>query len=93
MSKDKTVVDEIHELQNKRFKEALRHWPVVELAHGLWVFAEGVALMVTSLYAIYQAHYGHLPIWGRYGLTVAGALVLVPAAAILGKFFRNVGKS
>ena len=87
----KVLVEDIHKLQAKRSKQVIMISAPVQVVKGIWVFAEGIALLITSLYAIDQAHYGHAPLWGKYILTVAGVLVLLPAAHLLGKFFRNVG--
>lgn len=83
----KELVKDIKKLEKKRFWQ-----PFTDVVHGMWIFAEGVSLLVTSLFAIYQAHYSELPTWGAYGLYVAGAFVLVPAALVLAKFFRKVAQ-
>jgi len=90
---DKKLSAELKEVKKARERQALKDSPVYQFVHGLWVFAEGVALLVTAVYAIYQSHYAHLPMWGRDVLVVSGALVLVPAGILLGKFFRQVGKA
>lgn len=89
----KKLVNELHSMQRKSFIENIKKSTPYLIAKGLWVFAGGLALLITSLYAIYQAHYTHMPIWGHWTLTVAGVLVIVPAAILLGKFFTNVGKA
>ena len=92
MSKS-TLTQELHEAGNKRTKDALVNSTPILVVRGLWLFAEGAALLITSLYAIYQGHYGDMPNWGQYILTVAGVLVLIPAALLLAKFFRAASKA
>jgi hypothetical protein len=87
------TIKSIHRLQADKRKQTFRELPIVCVARGLWIFAEGIAQLGLALFAIYQAKYGHFPVWGKYGLVIAGALVLVPAAALLSRFFRNVGKA
>jgi hypothetical protein len=91
--KDDAVVKQLHKISADKRKAAFKTFPVVEAVRGFWLFAEGTALLVTSLYAIYQGHYGDLPVWGKDILTVAGVLVLVPAALLLAKFFRAAAKA
>lgn len=88
----KTVVDEIHDMQKSKRKGVFGNSAPVLVAKGLWLFAEGTAQLSLALFAIYQAHYGNYPLWGKYGLTVAGVLVLVPAALLLARFFRQAAK-
>lgn len=86
------LVKDLHDMQKKDTLDSFKNLPLVQMVKGLFTFTEGVALLVTSLYAIYQGHYADLPKWGAYALTVSGAFVLVPAAMILGKFFRKMGE-
>lgn len=83
----KELVKDIKTMQKQK---ALQ--PVKEFLNGVWVFSEGVALLTTALFTLYQARYTEMPVWGAYTLTVAAALVLVPAAMLLGKFFLRAGK-
>jgi hypothetical protein len=92
-NKETETIKELHKITAARDKATFRNFPIVEIIRGFWLFAEGTALLVTSLYAIYQGHYGDLPVWGKYLLTVAGVLVLVPAALLLAKFFRAAAKA
>lgn len=87
------LVKELHQVKSDRRKEAFGNSAPVLIVKGLWLFAEGTALLVTSIYAIYQGHYGSLPVWGRTGLTIAGVLVLIPAAILLSKFFRKAAQA
>jgi hypothetical protein len=86
------LVGDLNKLQSKRLKSNIANSAPVLIARGLWVFTEGVALLVTSLYAIYQARHGHTAQWAAYVLTVSGVLVLLPAAHLLSRFFRQVGE-
>jgi hypothetical protein len=89
------LVKELHAVKANRRKAAIDNFidtPVL-VVKGLWLFAEGVSLLITSLYAIYQGHYAELPVWGRDALTVAGVLVLIPGALLLARFFRNASKA
>ena len=90
--KDTTIKEDLKTVKQQKRHDALASNSFVQALKGLWIFAEGVSLVITSLYAIYQGHYGALPTWGADVLTVAGVLVLVPAAILLSKFFRSVGK-
>lgn len=89
----KNLVKELHQVKSDRRKAAFGNSAPVLIVKGVWIFAEGTALLVTSLYAIYQGHYGDLPTWGRTGLTIAGVLVLIPAAILLSKFFRKAAQA
>lgn len=88
----KEVIKQIHVKQKSDFRESVKNSTPVLILKGIWLFAEGSALLITSLFAIYQAHYGVYPAWGKYALTIAGVLVLVPAALLLAKFFRSAAK-
>lgn len=90
--KEQPIGEALKAARAQRRQTAINNNSVIQALKGLWIFAEGVSLVVTSLYAIYQGHYGTLPTWGADILTVAGVLVLVPAAILLSKFFRSVGK-
>jgi len=92
MSKSKTLSEELSEVKKQKRHEAINNNSVVQAIKGLWLFAEGSALIVTAVYAIYQGWNSNLPAWGSDVLMVSGVLVLVPAGILLGKFFRNVGK-
>jgi hypothetical protein len=87
------LVSDLNKSERNQTVESVKNFPLVQMVKGLWLFAEGVALLTVSIFAIYQAHFGHFQVWGKYSLTIAGVLVLVPAAILLGKFFRNVGKA
>lgn len=91
--KKESPIQDIKDMQKNKRKEAFQNSTPVLVAKGLWLFAEGTAQLTMALFAIYQAHYGHYPLWGKYGLTVAGVLVLVPAALLLAKFFRQAAKA
>lgn len=86
------LVKDLQKLRADRLKKSVLTSTPFLILKGLWVFAEGVALMVTSLTAIYIGHYGHGNLAWRYALTIAGVLVLLPAAHLLSKFFRSVGE-
>ncbi len=96
MSKSKNpgteAVAELKEMKKQRRKDAFKENGLIQAVKGLWIFAEGAALVITSLFAIYQGRYGTRPTWGKDILIVSGVLVLVPAAVLLSKFFRSVGK-
>jgi hypothetical protein len=87
----KELVQALRDKKKQDFRTGVKNSTPVLVIKGIWMFAEGMALIVTSLYAIRQGHYAHLPSWGGYALTIAGVLVLVPAAVLLSKFFRRVG--
>ena len=89
----KELVKQLKETTKNEQKRAILNSAPVLMIKGIWLFAEGVGLLICSLYAIYQGHYAALPNWGAIILTVAGALVLVPAAVLLSKFFRSVAKA
>lgn len=91
MSK-KSLSDELKEAHKEQRKEKIQNSAFVLTIKGLWTFAEGAALIITSVFSIYQAYYGNFPQWGQYALIVSGALVLVPAGILLSKFFRAVGR-
>lgn len=88
-----TIEKEIKAKKAEATKQKLANSSLVLTVKGLWTFAEGAALLVTSAYAIYQAYNSPMPEWGQYVLLASGALVLVPAAILLSKFFRAVGKA
>jgi hypothetical protein len=98
MTKDKAdnqgkdLVKSIKAKQKEQKMNKVKQFPFIQALKGIWLFAEGVALLVTSLYAIYQARYENLPQWGAYALTVSGVLVLVPATVMLAKYFRKLGQ-
>lgn len=87
-----TIEKEIQAKKNNQTKRKLANSALVLTIKGLWTFAEGAALLVTSLFAIYQAYNSNYPSWGQYTLIVSGVLVLVPAALLLSKFFRNAAR-
>lgn len=89
----KDLNKQLHKMNKNDFWSGVRNSAPVLIVKGIWMFAEGTALVAVSSYAIYQGHYAHLPKWGSYALTIAGVLVLVPAGMLLGRFFRNVAKS
>lgn len=91
-SKEEPIGETLKAARTQRRQDAIKNNSFIQALKGLWIFAEGVSLVITSLYAIYQGHYGNIPTWGADILTVAGVLVLVPAAILLSKFFRSVGK-
>lgn len=93
MSKETNIREDLKNLRQQRRRQAFYDSPFVQGLKGLWIFAEGSALVVTSLFSIYQGRYGHYPAWSRDVLMVAGVLVVVPAAILLSKFFRQVGRS
>jgi hypothetical protein len=84
---------EISQKKKQALKDKLASSTPVLVAKGLWTFAEGTALLVTSLFAIYQAYRNAYPVWGKYILIVSGVLVLYPAALLLSKFFRAAGST
>lgn len=86
------VVKELHRLKTDRLKNSIHTSTPFLVAKGIWIFAEGAALMITSLTCIYIGHYGHGNLAWRYALSIAGVLVLLPAAALLSRFFRSVGE-
>lgn len=86
------TVKAAHDNARKQSLIKLKQSTPILVVKGLWLFAEGAALLITSLYAIFQGYKGDLPQWGGYILLVSGALVLVPASLLLGKFFRAIGK-
>lgn len=92
MSKDTTIKEDLDKLKKTKRQTAIKSNPAIQAFKGLWMFLEGTALVITSLYAIYQGRYGTLPNWGAYILIIAGVLVLVPAGILLSGFFRRVGK-
>lgn len=92
MSKPKTLSEELKDVKKTKRQEAISNNSVVQAVKGLWLFAEGSALIVTAVYAIYQGWNSTMPAWGSDVLMVSGVLVLVPAGILLGRFFRNVGK-
>lgn len=81
------------ERDRKKFVENVKNSTPVLVIKGAWIFAEGVSLLIASLFAIYSGLYGELPIWGRYGLIISGSFVLIPAALLISKFFRNAAKA
>lgn len=89
----KTIGQEIKEAQKQRRKEQFANSGLVLTVKGLWTFAEGAALLITSVYAIYQAWTQNYAVLWQDVLLASGALVLVPAAILLSKFFRAVGKA
>lgn len=94
MSKEsEKLVSDLNKMEKTRTVESIKNFPLVQIIKGMWLFSEGSALMIVSLFAIYEAHYHEKQHATQYVLTVAGVLVLVPAAALLSKFFRNVGKA
>jgi len=89
----KTAIEkEIKAKKAELAKDRLAHSAFVLTIKGLWTFAEGTALLVTSLFALYQAYTQAYPAWGQDVLIVSGAFVLVPAALLLSKFFRNAAR-
>lgn len=90
--KEQPIGEALKAARAQRRQNAINNNSVIQALKGLWIFAEGVSLVVTSLYAIYQGRYGNIPTWGADVLMVAGVLVLVPAATLLSSFFRRVGK-
>lgn len=92
MSKS-AIQQEISDKKRTALKERVSNSAPVQIVKGLWTFAEGSALLITSTFAIYQAYtQSYAKVW-QVALIVAGALVLVPAAILLSKFFRAVGKA
>lgn len=87
MSKSE-ITKEREAKERKALKEKMKQSAPVQLVKGFYNFTEGSALLVTALFAIHQGYYGTYPNWGAYTLMVSGALVLVPAAILLSKFFR-----
>jgi hypothetical protein len=87
------LVRDLHEIKNGKLKQSVRSNPLVCIARGAWIFAEGTAQLGGALFMVWQGRYGHFPQWGRTTLTVAGVLILVPAGWLLGKFFRSVGEA
>lgn len=88
-----SVIQEIHEKQRADRKEKFANSAFVLTLKGIWTFAEGASLLVTSGFSLYQAYNHALPTWGQYILIVSGVLVLVPAALLLSKFFRNAARA
>jgi hypothetical protein len=88
----KELTASIKAKQKEQKMNNIKQFPFIQAIKGIWLFAEGVALLVTSLYAIYQARYEDIPQWGAYALTVSGVLVLVPATVMLAKYFRKLGQ-
>lgn len=89
----KEVIKQIHVKQKSDFRESVKNSTPVLVLKGIWMFAEGTAQLGLGLFAVYQAKYGSFPMWGKYGLTIAGVLILVPAALLLAKFFRGAAKA
>lgn len=87
------LVDDLKNLKANKKKDKFINSTPVLVIRGIWLFAEGASLIVTSVFAIHQAHFETLPTWGSYSLTIAGVLVLVPAGLLLSKFFRGVAKA
>lgn len=87
MSKSE-ITKEREQREKKAIKDKVKQSAPVQIVKGFYNFTEGTALLVTALFAIYQGYYGTYPNWGAYVLMVSGALVLVPAAILLSKFFR-----
>lgn len=87
MSKSE-ITKEREQREKKAVKDKLKQSAPVQLVKGFYNFTEGSALLITALFAIHQGYYGTYPQWGAYSLMIAGALVLVPAAILLSKFFR-----
>lgn len=86
------LVEALDKVKTNRRKEAFRQSTPVLVVKGFWIFAEGTAQLGMALFAIYQGRYGNFPVWGAYALTIAGVLVLVPAALLLANFFRQAAK-
>jgi hypothetical protein len=88
----KELVKELHEMKSdRRLSTILDSTPALVL-RGAWVFAEGASFLLLSIYGIYHAHQDNGTLWWRWLLTIAGVLVLLPAAHLLGKFFRSAGE-
>lgn len=88
MSKSE-ITKEREAKERKAIKQKIGQSAPVLVLKGLYLFTEGAALLITALFAIYSGRYGTLPEWGATILTAAGVLVLVPAAILLAKFFRQ----
>lgn len=87
-----TIEKEIKAKKAEATKQKLANSSLVLTIKGLWTFAEGAALLITSTFAIYQAYNQPMVSWAQYTLIVSGVLVLVPAALLLSKFFRNAAR-
>ena len=92
MSKS-AIQQEIKDKKRELLKEKVNNSTPVLVLKGLWTFSEGTALLITSVYALYQAYTQSYPTWGQDVLIVSGVLVLYPAALLLSKFFRAAGKA
>lgn len=88
----KEFINDLNKIENKRVKKAFANSAPVLIAKGIWLFAEGFAQLGAAVFMAYEGHFGHFPTWGKYLLNIAAALILVPAALLLAKFFRRVGK-
>lgn len=87
------LVQDLKAKENKDFRDSVANSSLVLVCKGLWLFAEGASALGLAAFGIYQAHFGNYAHLWRYILTIAGVVVLVPAAVLLGRFFRTVGKS
>lgn len=89
----KSPIQDIKDAQKAKRKEAFYSSTPVLVVKGFWTFAEGSALLITSLFALYQAFNQNYAVVYQDVLIVAGVLVLYPAALMLSRFFRAAGKA
>lgn len=87
------IQQEIKTKKRELFKEKVNNSTPVLVLKGLWTFAEGSALLITSVFTLYQALTQNYPVWAQDVLIVSGVLVLYPAALLLSKFFRAAGRA
>lgn len=89
----KSPIQDIKDAQKAKRKEAFYSSTPVLVVKGFWTFAEGSALLITSVFTLYQALTQNYPVWAQDVLIVSGVLVLYPAALLLSKFFRAAGRA